>query len=254
MANPDHPQTHPARPDPTASGIASSLSTTSLNNNANPWNPAVSSPTAQLRRYWKDFCAAENEARRERGELAFCNNYQRDRAFEKLLRLEAGTEKIEWSIWSHWMSEDHRVEGYMRGGGGSDGVESGESGVGLEDGADESEGAQLRRQLREHLQREQQLEEQNAKSMGLDGEGVGWYRVEQPPEANEELDKEGGLMMAGGREKGTVKGWRKDSKDVNGEEEEVKVETEGVDDLRTERRESVDEEYLTAHGEIEREC
>jgi len=62
----------------------------------NPWNPPT--PTTELYRHFKSFCALENAARTSRGETPFCNTSGRERAFEKLLRLSNGTEKREWRV------------------------------------------------------------------------------------------------------------------------------------------------------------
>lgn len=70
----------------------------------NPWAPPT--PTSSLRIHFKSFCALETSARLSRGETPFCSPTGRDRAFEKLLRLSKGQEKIEWRIDSRWNPAD----------------------------------------------------------------------------------------------------------------------------------------------------
>lgn len=64
-----------------------------------PWPSARSqSPTTQLRRSFRNFVSSENFARQQRNETLFADAGQRDRAFEKLMRLSRGEEEIKWEI------------------------------------------------------------------------------------------------------------------------------------------------------------
>jgi hypothetical protein len=66
--------------------------------NHNPWRETPDSADDELRRSFKAFCQMENFRRAERNEVPFCSNSNRDKAFEKLMRLSRGEEPITWEI------------------------------------------------------------------------------------------------------------------------------------------------------------
>lgn len=122
-----------------------------------PWR--TPSPTTTLYSSFRTFIFTENQLRATRGEQPLCTPSGCDKAFQKLLRLSKGEEKIEWEIDEGLWGEEIEGEfgwyaGFVDGGGeGLNGeVEKGVGGgcgMGYEEGLMEREEREMRRGDRE---------------------------------------------------------------------------------------------------------